>query len=124
MHLPNLPESHGFVSMRLAKYIVKHGSTVHSHTKATATHTLTHSHTRTHTHTHTHTHTCTQDGYFPLYDASQKGYDGIVEMLLQAGATVNLQTKVEDCGLTLLICHVLCSLYTTTPYSRPNGKHV
>ena len=42
----------------------------------------------------------------------------IVEMLLQAGATVDLQNKVEDCDLTLLICHVLCSLYTTTQYSR------
>ena len=47
-------------------------------------------------HTHTHTHTHTQNGYFPLYDASQEGHDGIVEMLLQAGATVDLQTKVED----------------------------
>ena len=46
---------------------------------------------------HTHTHTHTQNGYFPLYDASQEGHDGIVEMLLQAGATVDLQTKVEDC---------------------------
>ena len=48
-------------------------------------------------HTHTHTHTHTQDGFFPLFDASQEGHDGIVEMLLQAGATVDLQNKVKDC---------------------------
>ena len=35
-----------------------------------------------------------QDGYSPLHNASQEGYDGIVEKLLQAGATVDLQTKV------------------------------
>ena len=49
-----------------------------------------------HTYTHTHTHTHTQDGFFPLHDASQEGHEGIIEMLLQAGATVDLQTKVED----------------------------
>ena len=50
-------------------------------------------------------HTHTQDGFFPLFDASQEGHDGIVEMLLQAGATVDLQNKVEDCyyDSTLLI---------------------
>ena len=65
-----------------------------------------HTHTHTHTHTYTHTYTHTQDGFFPLYGASQEGYDGIVEMLLQAGATVDLQTKVEDCyyDSTLFIC--------------------
>ena len=68
-------------------------------------------------HMHTHMHICvyTQEGYFPLHNASAEGYDGIVEMLLQAGATVDLQTKVEDSDLTLLICCVLC---TTTQYSR------
>ena len=35
-----------------------------------------------------------QDGYSPLHTACEKGYDGIVERLLQAGATVDLQTKV------------------------------
>ena len=39
----------------------------------------------------------TQEGYFPLYGASQNGYDGIMKMLLQAGATLDLQLKVEDC---------------------------
>ena len=48
------------------------------------------------THTHTHTHTYTQYGFFPLYDASQEGHDGILEILLQAGATADLQNKVED----------------------------
>ena len=56
-----------------------------------------HSFIHTHTHVHTHTHTHTKDGASPLYLASQEGHDGIVEMLLQAGATVDLQTKVEDC---------------------------
>ena len=71
-------------------------------------------------HMHTHMHICVyiQEGYLPLHNASAEGYDGIVEMLLQAGATVDLQTKVEDCDLTLFICHVLCSLYTTTQYSK------
>ena len=35
-----------------------------------------------------------QDGYGPLHQACEKGYDGIVDKLLQAGATVDLQTKV------------------------------
>ena len=37
-----------------------------------------------------------QDGCFPLYIASQKGHDRVMEMLLQAGATVDLQDKVES----------------------------
>ena len=37
---------------------------------------------------------CTQDGFFSLFCASQKGYIEIVDLLLQRGATVNLQTKV------------------------------
>ena len=35
-----------------------------------------------------------QNGYSPLHEACEKGYDGIVEKLLQAGATVDLQTEV------------------------------
>ena len=38
-----------------------------------------------------------QDGFFPLHNASQEGHGGIVKMLLKAEATVDLQTKVEDC---------------------------
>jgi len=58
--------------------------------------------------THGHTHAHTQGGSFPLQVASSKGHDGIVEMLLQAGATVDLQNKVEDCyyDSTLFICHL------------------
>ena len=39
---------------------------------------------------------CIQDGFFPLSDASQEGYDEIVQVLLHAGATVDLQNKVKD----------------------------
>ena len=70
----------------------------------------THTHPVTPTHAHTHMHICvyTQEGFLPLHNASGKGYDVIVEMLLQAGATVNLQQKVEDCyyDSTLFICHL------------------
>ena len=74
--------------------ILEHYKCTHTHARTDA-HTQTHTHARTHAHAHTHTHT--QDGFFPLYSASSKGYDGIVEMLLQTGATVDLQQKVEDC---------------------------
>ena len=33
-------------------------------------------------------------GFFPLSDASPKGFTGVVELLLQAGASVDQQTKV------------------------------
>ena len=39
---------------------------------------------------------CMQDGYCPLHCASQEGHDKTVEILLQAGATVDLQKKVES----------------------------
>ena len=48
------------------------------------------------THNTTHTTMCIQDGYCPLYIASQQGHDKTVEILLQAGATVDLQNKVES----------------------------
>ena len=35
-----------------------------------------------------------QNGYSPLHEACEKGYNGIVEKLLQAGATVDLQKEV------------------------------
>ena len=54
----------------------------------------------------------TQDGSFPLISASQKGHDRIVEKLLQAGATVDLQNKVLFVHLSLVMCHVLYLLYT------------
>ena len=53
---------------------------------------------------------CTQDGYCPLQIASQNGHDRIVETLLQAGATVDLQDKVENCYY-LFICHLCCALW-------------
>ena len=57
-----------------------------------------------------HTNTmCMQGGDCPLHIASQKGHDRIVEMLLQAGATVDLQDKVEDCYL--FICHLCCAMH-------------
>ena len=37
---------------------------------------------------------CAQDGFFALYVASEKGYIGIVDVLIKAGAKVDLQTKV------------------------------
>ena len=39
-------------------------------------------------------HTHAQDGFFPLYIASQKGFNVIVKMLLWAGATVDMQDEV------------------------------
>ena len=60
---------------------------------------------RTHTH-NTHNTLCMQKGFCPLHIASQEGHDRIVEMLLQAGATVDLQSKVENCVLlSLVLCH-------------------
>ena len=55
-----------------------------------------------------------QEGFFPLISASQEGHDRIVEKLLQAGATVDLQNKVVViiCRLSLVTCHVQYSLYT------------
>ena len=44
-----------------------------------------------------HTQPHMQDGFFPLFSASQEGHDRIVEVLLQAGAAVDLQNKVENC---------------------------
>ena len=58
--------------------------------------TNTYRHAHVHMNTHMYNHTHIQDGFFPLSNASQKGYDEIVRVLLQAGATVDLQNKVED----------------------------
>ena len=52
---------------------------------------------------------------FPLISASQKGHDRVVEKLLKAGATVDLQNKVVKLlfvHLSLVIWHVQYSLYT------------
>ena len=65
---------------------------------------FTHNH---HTYPWTHTTMCTQDGYCPLHIASRNGHDNIVEMLCQAGATIDLQSKVEDCNY-LFFSHLRC----------------
>ena len=60
--------------------------------------TYMHKCTNTYRHAHEYTTilTCIQDGFFPLSNASQEGYDEIVQLLLQAGATVDLQNKVKN----------------------------
>ena len=57
------------------------------------------------THMSTHMTMCMQNGFSPLYIAGQEGHDRIVEKLLQAGATVDLQSKVENCYY-MFICHL------------------
>ena len=89
-----------------------------AHTNVSFTHTHpihkhVHSHTTMH-HTYIHITMSTQLGFFPLYVASQKDHDRIVETLLQAGATVDLQNKVEN--------HVNCSVMYSTlsiPHNIP-----
>ena len=82
-------------------------------------------HTHTHTHTHAHTTICTQDRFFPLFSASQEGHDRIVEMLLQAGTTVNLQDKVGN-YYYLCICHLwcaMCSIHCTLSTTQQSGEY-
>ena len=72
-----------------------------AHTNAYVHTTMRHAHvTRKHacvfTHTNTtHTTMCIQDGGCSLFFASHMGHDKTVEILLHAGATVDLQDKVE-----------------------------
>ena len=61
---------------------------------------------------HTHNTMCIQNGVCPLYIASQNGHDRVVEMVLQAKATVDLQNKVENCHLSLVLYQAHYSLYT------------
>ena len=69
---------------------------VHTHTTIHRAHvTLKYACIFTHTTPHTHTTVCMQDGNCPLFYASQEGHDKTVEVLLQAGATVDLQDKVK-----------------------------
>ena len=69
----------------------------------------THMNAHTNAHVHTTTHTCThntmcmQNGASSLFVASEKGHDSVVEKLLQAGATVDLQRKVENCVLLSIV---------------------
>lgn len=104
------------------KHILACTCTCAHHMKIMNAHMLFHTHTckkqlcmHTCPFTHTHMHNCAQGGHSPLLCASKEGQDAVVEMLLQAGATVDLQNKVEDCywvHLSLEVvgctCHVHC----------------
>ena len=48
-----------------------------------------------------HTQPHMQVGFFPLFSASKEGHDRVVEKLLQAEATVDLQEEV--CYLSLVV---------------------
>ena len=75
---------------------------VHTTTYACMCNTQISMYVYTHNTTHTHAHItpcATQNGASSLYIASEKGHDRIMEMLLQAEATVDLQTKVVICQL-------------------------
>ena len=61
-------------------------------------------------HNTTHTTMCMQNGDTPLHIASQGGHDRVVDMLLQAGATVDLQDKVEN-GYYLFFCYLCCAMH-------------
>ena len=80
-----------------------HVHTTHTYAHATQICMYIYAYKTTHTHTCTNNTMCMQDGFFPLYAVSQEGHDRVVEMLLQAGATVDLQNKVESSYL--LFCH-------------------
>ena len=60
-----------------------------------------------------------QEGYTPLHNSSQDGHDGIVEILLQAGASVDLQTKVSiDVTLNLDPKKIIEGDLTTSHFSE------
>ena len=54
-----------------------------------------------------------QDGFFPLFSASQEGHDRVVEKLLQAGATVNLRNKVVNMSIFIICSSVTCDMACT-----------
>ena len=70
-----------------------------------------HSHTNT-----THTTMCLQEGNCPLFIASLEGHDKTVKILLQAGATVDLQAKVENSLLLENGVHSNLSKFDGTSY--------
>ena len=75
-------------------------------------------------HTRAHTTMCTQDGFFPLLVASQEGHNRIVDLLLQAGATVDLQNKVDY--YYLFICHLWCAMcgnHCTLSTTQHSGEY-
>ena len=103
-------------------------------------HTLMHMYTQPHTHAlatqkyactfthktpHTHNTMCTQNGVCPLYIASQKGHDRIVEMLLQAGATVDMQSKVENCYYLFMsrLCCAMWIIHCTLSTTQHSGEY-
>ena len=90
------------------------------HTHAHATHQYPCTFTHTTPHTCTHNTMCAQDGASSLIIASVNGHDRIVDKLLQAGATVDLQEKVICSSVTR---NVMYSIYCTlsTPHNIP-GK--
>ena len=73
----------------------------HVHPTPHYAHVHTNMHVYSHTNT-THTTMCIQEGNCPLRVASDKGHDKTMEILLQAGATVDLQNKVDSYYLLLL----------------------
>ena len=93
----------------LSQVVVRACSNFRNTSKSCETTLSTHKHVCIFKHTHTHTTMWKQDGHSPLYIASQEGHDRIVDLLLQAGATVDLQDKVENC-FYLFICHLWCAM--------------
>ena len=79
-------------------YTNAHTNLLFTHTHAIHKHVHSHNH-----HAYIHITMSTQDGYFPLYVASQNDHYRVVEKLLQAGATVDLQNKVENRVLVSIV---------------------
>ena len=89
---------------------------LHTHAHAYNTQICAYIYAHNTTHTCTHNIMCTQDGVCPLHIASQEGHDRVVEMLLQAGATVDLQNKVEN--YYLFICNLCCAIAHYSLYTK------
>ena len=58
-------------------------------------------------------HTHTQDGYSPLYCASQEGHDEVVEMLLHASAKVDLWTEVNNAEALAIVYFLFLPQHTS-----------
>jgi len=87
-----------------------------SHTRTqTHAHTQTHTHTYTHTHTPTHTHAPTQEGE-ALCLAAAGGHTDVIELLLQAGCTVDTQdgepiVRAASHGQLEVSMHYCCVMF-------------
>ena len=57
--------------------------------------------------------THTQDGYSPLYCASQEGHDEVVEMLLHASAKVDLWTEVNNAEALAIVYFLFLPQHTS-----------